>query len=108
MQSITTSAYRWVASLGAAGMTAAILLGIGVLAQPSVPVIDEREPLVARTAASTGCELAAQKRLQVTVLGHRAAPAAASELVQVGLACPIAAERGHAVQPTKAITPDEA
>ena len=72
MYSKTTPGLRVAALVGAGSVTASLLLGLALLAQPALPVADQptRQGLVANTAASPAAEQAIE-RLRIRVIGTR-------------------------------------
>ncbi|HXX82718.1 MAG TPA: hypothetical protein VEN29_01920 [Casimicrobiaceae bacterium] len=82
MHSDTSTGLRVAALLGAGSITASILLGVALLAQPVMPVADQpvgQELAAMAAAAGSG----APERLRITVVGTRD-PSLASTTTVVG------------------------
>jgi len=121
MHSNTSTSLRVAALLGAGSITASILLGVALLAQPVMQITD---PLTL-TATAAPDDVGGPERLHITVVGTRdgAAPerlhitvvgsrdqrtAAAPTIVRAQADCPLDAARGHYVgSPAPAARPSK-
>jgi len=104
MYSNSKPGLRIAALVGAGSVTASILLGVALLAQPTMPVADPQvaQELMARAVTSAIADGEAIERLRITVVGTRdARPASAPAMVRARAECPPNAHGGSAGRPSE-------
>jgi hypothetical protein len=105
----TSLAYRLAAFVGAGSVTAAILGGLALIAQPTMPAADVAvipDVAVVQEAAAQSPQLAATdngtvERLHVTVIATRRTDVSAVPVVQKKAECPVAAAHASYVRSLK-------
>jgi len=111
MQMNSNLGYRLAAMLGAGSVTAAILVGLALLAQPALPVADlavEQASAPATAVATT--DNGPAQRLRVKVVGNRRMQLSAVPVVETNEHCPVAAAHVTHVRSTQqpSARPDKA